>query len=90
MDDKDLEKLKSFYDKDGKLKQYPKKHTLRLIILDKIASSFEINKEYTEKEVNEIIKENISFNDIEYIRRELIETHLLNRLIDGSKYWKEK
>ena len=89
MEDKEAKRLASYYDSDNKLKQYPKKHTYRMIVLEKIHAAFEFDRTYTEKEVNEIIKDNISFNDIEYIRRELIDNKLLNRLLDGSKYWKE-
>lgn len=41
-----------------------------------------------EKEVNEIIKQCISFTDVELIRREMYELKYLDRLKDGSAYWK--
>lgn len=44
----------------------------------------------SEKEVNAIISQNIAFSDVELLRRELIEAHLLSRLRDGSRYWKEQ
>lgn len=80
----------NYYDKDGKLSQYPSKKPLRDMALEKIALCFEKGKNYTEKEVNEIIRSQISFCDHELIRRELFQNHILNRYKDGSKYWLEE
>lgn len=81
--------LENYYDSDGLLKQWPSKKPLRNIVLNRIGDCFVKNRDYTEKEVNLIIKNKIAFNDIEMIRRELFNNHILNRLKDGSKYWKE-
>lgn len=83
-------KLSSFYDADGRLTQYPRRRTLRLMALAKIADRFEKDRKYTEKEVNEIIRQNISFSDIELIRRELFDCRLIGRKGDGSEYWREQ
>ncbi|MGN0643101.1 MAG: DUF2087 domain-containing protein, partial [Huintestinicola sp.] len=82
-------KLSVFYDSEGRLTQYPRKRTLRLAALTRIADCFDKGRKYTEKEVNEIIRQNISFSDIELIRREMFEQKLIVRLRDGSEYWKE-
>jgi len=82
-------KLISYYDIEGRLKQYPSKKSLRLIALSKIVACFEKNRKYSEKEVNEIIRQNISFSDVEVIRREMFQHKLIGRLRDGSEYWKE-
>lgn len=82
-------KLTSYYDLVGRLKQYPGKKTLRLIALSHIAACFEYGRKYTEKEVNEIIRQNILFSDVELIRRELYQYKLIGRLRDGSEYWRE-
>ncbi len=91
--DKDLqtyiEKLDRYYDAEGKLTQYPSKRPLRIIALAQIAEKFETEKKYTEKEVNQIIKDSISFTDVELIRRELFQYKFINRLKDGSQYWSE-
>lgn len=83
-------KLSVFYDSEGRLAQYPKKRTLRTIALTRIANCFDRDRRYSEKEVNAIIRENISFSDIELIRRELIDQRLMGRLGDGSEYWRER
>lgn len=59
-------------------------------MLDAIAEMFEYNRHYSEKEVNEIIKQSILFSDVELIRREMYDYRLLDRLKDGSAYWREK
>ena len=45
--------------------------------------------QYTEKEVNKIIKDEIVFCDIELIRREMYQYQFIGRLRDGSEYWIE-
>lgn len=82
-------RLSVFYDSEGRLAQYPRKKSLRLMSLEKIADCFERDRKYTEKEVNEIIRQNISFSDIELIRREMFQQKLIGRLRDGSEYWRE-
>ena len=82
-------KLGNYYDAQGRLTQYPSKKPMRVIALSKIADCFEYGKKYTEKQVNEIIREKIAFSDIELIRREMFQLKLIGRLRDGSEYWRE-
>ncbi|MCR2047654.1 DUF2087 domain-containing protein [Acetatifactor muris] len=62
----------------------------RILALSKIAEKFELSVKYTEKEVNEIIRNSIVFTDIELIRREMFQHRFIGRLRDGSKYWLEE
>lgn len=87
--EKELSKLKFCYDEQGLLLRYPSKKGLRQAVLAKLAAHFQPGRDYTEKEVNAIISQHIAFSDVELMRRELYEAHFLNRLRDGSKYWKE-
>ena len=82
-------KMANYYDSQGRLSGYPSKKPMRVLALTKIADCFEYERKYTEKEVNEIIKQNIAFSDIELIRREMFQLKLLGRLRDGSAYWRE-
>ena len=84
------EKLKRYYNSDGKLVQYPSKKPMRLIALMEIAGKMDFSKKYTEKEVNEIIKSSIAFSDIELVRREMYQYKFIGRLKDGSEYWAEE
>ena len=83
-------KLASYYDSEGRLLQYPSKKPMRIIVLIKIAEQIDMDRKYTEKEINEIIRQNIAFTDIELIRREMFQYRLIGRLRDGSEYWAEK
>lgn len=83
-------KLANYYNEAGKLTQYPSKKPIRVLALLKVAEDFEIGRIYTEKEVNEIIREHIAFSDHELIRREMYQYKLINRLPNGSQYWLEK
>lgn len=83
------EKIARYYDSENKLTQYPSKHPMRVIALARIAEKFDEKKKYTEKEVNAIIKESISFSDIELVRREMFQYKFIGRLRDGSEYWLE-
>lgn len=85
-----IEKLKRFYNLEGKLIQYPPKRSMRRIVLEGIAEKFIPDRKYTEKEVNEIIRESIAFCDVELIRREMYQYKLIGRLRDGSAYWLEQ
>lgn len=73
----------------GKIKQIPVKMTYKLYVLQYLASKFEAGKEYTEGQVNTIIDEWHTFGDYFILRRELIDSGLMKRLPNGSKYWRE-
>lgn len=80
--------LKSYFRKglDGPLSEFPvKKEKRKIAILRHIAKRFQIGEEYTEKQVNEILKD--VYEDYVVIRRYLIEYGFMNRERDGSKYW---
>ena len=86
---KDYSKMAdNYFDNTGLLKQYPAKKPVREIVLQCFADLFEYGRDYSEKEVNQIIREHIAFSDIELIRRELIEYAFLNRERNGSRYWR--
>lgn len=75
-----------FLDENGKAVQIPKKEKKRIILLQRLAENFAPEKQYTEKQVNEIISE--MFEDFVTIRRYLIEYGILGRTVDGTTYWK--
>lgn len=82
-------KMEKYYSEEGRLLQYPPKKPMRILALTRIAERFEPSQKYTEREVNEIIKASIAFQDVELIRRELYQYKLTDRLRDGSSYWVE-
>jgi len=90
LQEKYQKRIKFYYDENGLLTQFPTKKPLREIVLARIAERFTDGAAYTEKQVNQIIAEQIAFSDIELIRRELYDGRYVDRLRDGSKYWKLK
>lgn len=82
--------IKRFLDDSGKITQLSKKNELRFAILSYLAAKFEFERDYTEKEVNDICDEWHTFGDYFIIRRELVDNGLLCRELNGSRYWKPK
>jgi hypothetical protein len=72
---------------DGKLTAMPLKQPQIVVILDEIALKFELDKQYSERDVNVILKE-VTENDYATIRRYLVDYGYLSRTRDGSVYHK--
>lgn len=81
-------KIKQFLDNQGRLKQLPAKNRVRQEVFRYLSSKFEDNRIYKEKEVNEILTEWSTIGDYFILRRGLVDSQLLNRIADGSQYWK--
>ena len=82
--------IKRFLDESGKITQLPQKRTVRLAVLAYLAEKFETNRDYKEKEVNAVCDEWHTFNDFFILRRELVDSGLMCREPNGSRYWKPK
>lgn len=84
--DKEYEKtIASYMDENGALKNFPSKAKKKIIILSEIIKSFKVNIEYSESEVNRILKR-IYEEDYVSIRRALIEYGFMDRSDDCSVY----
>lgn len=68
-----------------KLKLFPAKDKKKVVVLTKIAEQFEKGRDYTEKEINDILMP--IYDEYIIIRRYLIEYGFIDRKTDGSKYW---
>jgi len=72
---------------DGTIRQIPRQAGKLRVILNYLINAFEVDKFYTEKEVNAILKR---FNeDVSGLRRDLVDAGLLARERDGSRYWRK-
>ncbi|WP_336771434.1 DUF2087 domain-containing protein [Paenibacillus sp. MMO-58] len=71
---------------DGPLSVFPRKEKRKIAVLRHIASYFEKDKKYKEKEVNELLKR---FWEQDYVtvRRYMIEYGFMDRTDDCSLYW---
>jgi len=71
-----------------KIIRWPKKTSVKKIVINWLSNKFKGEIKYSEKEVNEILDRHHSFNDVALLRRELISRKFLSRKDDGSEYWK--
>lgn len=85
-----LTALKSFLDEEQRLKAFPAKQKNKLYALCYLASKFERDKRYTEKEVGALLNRWHSFGDPATLRRELYNHHFLDREANGQAYWLEE
>ena len=80
--------LKNFLNADGSLKQIPPQGNKLLIVLNFIVDAFAFDTNYTEKEVNTILRR---FHvDTAALRRYLVDNGLMARESDGTRYWRVK
>jgi len=85
-----MSNIASFLDDKGRLTAYPARLKRQIFALYYLASKFEPDKRYTEKEVNKILQEWHTFDDWAMLRRDLFDRRFLNRKADGSEYWLEE
>ncbi len=86
LDEKARRVLGTFLNADGSLKQIPLQAAKLRIVLVYLAAAFEPGVDYTEKEVNSILRR---FHiDTAGLRRDLVDAGLLARESDGSRYWR--
>jgi DNA-binding transcriptional ArsR family regulator len=80
--------LKAYLNADGTIKQIPLEGKKMLIILRFILDVFSFDANYTEKEVNTILRR---FHvDTATLRRNLVDYGFLDRESDGTRYWRVK
>jgi hypothetical protein len=78
--------LKNFLNADGSLRQIPPQGNKLLIVLNFIVDAFAFDTNYTEKEINTILRR---FHvDTAALRRYLVDNGLMARESDGTRYWR--
>lgn len=78
--------LKDYLDEDGTIKQLPTNKRKLDVILRYLVEQFDVGRNYTEKEVNQVIS--VLNEDVSGLRRDLISVGYLARKRDGSAYWR--
>jgi len=87
LDERSKKILKAHLNADGSIKQIPASPKLQ-VILNYLVEFFEYDKNYTEKDVNTILRK---YNeDTAGLRRDLVDAGMLARESDGSRYWRVK
>lgn len=79
--------VKDYVRKDGSLKTIPAQRKKLEAVLRHVVKAFEINKRYSEKKVNEILRQ--CHEDTASLRRELVGYGLMKREGGGGDYWRE-
>lgn len=83
--DQEREKtIKTYMGENGRVKQFPVKEKKKIIILGEIMKNFVRNREYTEVEVNRVLKR--MYEDYPTLRRALIEYGFFDRSNDCKVY----
>jgi hypothetical protein len=82
--------LSAYLDNEGRVIRWPgrKARSDQDLILAYLADKFELEREYTEREVNNLLKRWHTFEDWALLRRELFERAYINRTSNGSAYWR--
>ena len=80
--------IKHLLDESDSVIRWPKKPSQKQVVIEYLSTKFDSDKNYSEKEINLILEQSHSFNDIALLRRELIGRGFLSRKDDGSQYWK--
>ncbi len=81
----DRKVLQNFIDSEGRIKSLPAQEKKFQVLLRHVARSFEPQRRYSEKEINQILAR--YHEDIASLRRGLIEYHIMAREGDGREYW---
>ena len=79
----------SFISPNGIVFRWVKKEAEKEAVMQYLQTKFEVGKHYTEREVNDILKQWHSFNDHALLRRELFDRRYLERTVDCREYWRE-
>jgi len=79
--------LSRYFGPDNKLKikNFPAKEKRKIIIMQKLIQDFEQGKNYTEKEVNALLKQ--YYEDYVSVRRCMVQYGFLDRDEMGTRYW---
>ena len=84
----DTIRISQFLDDEGRIIQLPKKQTVKRAVLAYLAGKFDMDTDYTEKQVNVLCNSWHTFGDPCFIRRELVDNGLLDRENDCTRYWR--
>ncbi len=82
----DKKVIRDYTRRDGSLKTLPAQRKKLEAVLRYVVKAFDVDKRYSEKQVNEILKR--YHDDTATLRRELVGFGLMQREGDGGEYWR--
>jgi DNA-binding transcriptional ArsR family regulator len=80
--------LHGFFDKQGRITRWSSKLKEQRAMLEFLVAKFEPGRDYSEKEVNDLLQQWYLDPDFVLIRRSMIDAGLLQRTKDGARYWR--
>ena len=86
LDAKSRKVLAAYLNPDGSIRQIPTQSEKMKIILHYLVAAFTPGANYTEKEVNTMLRR--FHADVSGLRRDLIDSGLMARESNGSRYWR--
>ena len=87
MSDDDHSAIARYLDPAGRVVIYPSKASRKRQVLAYLASKLEQEREYSEREINDLLDRYHTFGDWALLRRDLYEAGFVERTPDGAKYW---
>jgi hypothetical protein len=82
------QELRHFLDGRGRLMVWPGKQKRQRLAIQYLADKFDIGRDYTEREVNELLLQWHTFADAALLRRLMFDWRFLDRTADGARYWR--
>ena len=76
-DQSERDKIEKSFFKDGRLTELPAQRKKRIVVLEHLLQAFELERDYTELEVNGILKQ--FHPDVATLRREFIDVKMMTR-----------
>lgn len=80
--------LRRFLDRDARVTTWPSKQKDQQAVLAYLIGKFSLGQDYTEAQVNSLLNTWHTYGNSAYLRRSLVDTGLLQRIPDGSRYWR--
>ncbi len=84
----DQKVIRNYTNADGTIKTIPTQQKKLLAILHYVSRDFELDKKYSEKEVNQMLEK--YHPDYAFLRRSLVDFKIMEREDNGRTYWLKK
>ncbi len=82
------QELRHVLDGRGRLTVWPGRQKRQQLAIQYLAGKFDIGRDYTEREVNELLLQWHTFADAALLRRLMFDWRFLGRTTDGARYWR--
>lgn len=82
--------LRRFLDAESRVIAWPSRRADQQLVLRYLANKFEYDRQYSEKEVNGLLRRWNLNRDPATLRRDMFDSHLLDRDRNGARYWRAR